>query len=60
MQYTKDIILKKVYKFKYRNKYKYIKNVENLYLKLVIIISVSALIADYYVVKQFINLLNEF
>lgn len=48
MQYTKD-----------RNKYKYIRNAENLYLKLVVIVSISALIADYYVVKQFINILNE-
>lgn len=40
-------------------KEKYFRNVENLYLKLVIIVSISAVVADYYVIKQFINILNE-
>ena len=56
MQYTKDRVLKLAYNFKYRNKYKYVQNVENLYLKLVAIVGVSALIMDFCIVKQFVKI----
>ncbi len=59
MQYTKDRVLKLAYNFKYRNKYKYVQNVENLYLKLVTIVGVSVLIMDFCIVKQFVNILSK-